>query len=392
MNEGLSELASSIALDSPTSNHYFLRNGPVSLINWPTTPGETHANYGAASLFMHFLTEHYGGRDNLRNLLNVPDDSIAGIDSYLEHLGYEERFADVFKQWAAANIIDNYLGVGDTFLGYVELKVKAKINQAIEGLEENTFETPQYAVSYIKLEPPSTPSQLSFQGDTHIPLLPTDVDATGCWWSNSGDSIDSTLELRIDLSGKPDPVLEYQIWFEIEENWDYLYVEVSTDKGETWLIATTPNTSHENPIGNSFGPGYTGSSGGWITESVELTEFSDKDIWVRFQYITDEALNASGACLRNLSVSGVNIAPDDGNWKAQGFVFTNNLIPQGFQVQLITTGEKLKVREMFLDASNNGTLTVQPLEDGGELVVAVGALADKTRELTNYTLGLIPAE
>ena len=47
---------------------------------------------------------------------------------------------------------------------------------------------------------------------------------------------------------------------------------------------------------------------------------------------------------------------------------------------------------MFLDASNKGVLTVQPLGEGEELVVAVGSLADKTREYTNYTLSLKPAK
>ncbi len=79
-------------------------------------------------------------------------------------------------------------------------------------------------------------------------------------------------------------------------------MELSVDGGRTWRIIETPGTSPENPIGNGFGPGYTGRSGGRLPESVDLSPFAGEDLWVRFQYITDDAVNASGACFRGLSI------------------------------------------------------------------------------------------
>jgi len=391
VNEGLAELSSSIALRSTFSIRQFLRGAPISLTNWPTSSVGSIANYGAASLFMHFFTEHYGGRNDLRDLLGQPKDSIAGIDAYLDDKGYEERFGDVFRQWAAANILDDHLENGGDVLVYDELKVSAAVSGSISGPKEERFEIPQYAVEYTELRSISEPFKLSFQGETDVDLLPVEVGPAGCWWSNSGDSIDSTLTHQVDLPAGSTAVLEYEIWYEIEEDWDYVYVEVSVDGGKNWQIIETPETSPENPIGNGFGAGYTGKSGGWLTDSVDLTPFAGEDLWVRFQYVTDDAVNAAGACFRNLSIPEAGITANDDGWKAEGFVFTDNVVRQDFQVQLITVGDGPQVRQLTLDATNTGELTVQPPGDEERLIVAVGSLAEKTRESAGYTLSLTPA-
>jgi len=400
VNEGLAELSSSIALDSSFSIRQFLRAEPISLVHWPTSSIRGIANYGAASLFMHFLTEHFGGQDNLKALLAQPEDSIAGIDAYLEEIGYVERFDDVFRLWAVANILDEDIRPGDGLLGYGKLEVKAAISGRIKGFDEAQSEIPQYAIEYTELRSISGPLTLSFQGPTTIPLLPVDVGPSGCWWSNSGDSIDSTLSHRVDLPLGTTAALDYEVWFEIEEDWDYVYVEVSVDGGRNWRIIETPATSPENPIGNGFGPGYTGASGGWLQESVDLSPFAGEDLWVRFQYVTDDAINATGACFRDLSINfagataaaASGIAADDPGWEAQGFVFTDNVVRQRFQVQLITTGDDPQVRQMPLDANNAGKLTVQPPGDGERLILAVGSMAEKTRQPVSYTLSVAPAE
>jgi len=396
INEGLAELSSSIALDSSFSIRQFLRGAPISLINWPTSSGRGIANYGAASLFMHFFTEHFGGQDNLKALLAQPEDGIAGIDAYLDETGYEKRFEDVFRLWAAANILDEDIKDGGPILGYGDLDVRAAISRNIKGLNDIRAEIPQYAVEYTELRSISEPVTLSFQGPTTVPLLPVDVGSSGCWWSNSGDSIDATLSHRVDLPRGSTARIDYEVWFEIEEDWDYVYVEVSVDGGENWMIIESPATSLENPFGNGFGPGYTGHSGGWLKESIDLSPFAGGDVWVRFQYVTDDAINASGACFRDLSSSIDGAAPaiaaDDPDWEAQGFVFTNNVVRQEFQVQLITSGEEPQVRQVPLDANNAGEVTVLPPGDGERLIVAAAALAEKTRQPVIYTLSVAPAQ
>ena len=387
VNEGLAELSTSIAFGSPFSVQRFLRGAPTSLVNWPTLPVGSITNYGASSLFMHFLTEHYGGRDDLRPLLAQQEDSIAGIDSYLTYLGEKSRFEDVFREWAAANILD-----GDGILGYADLEVRASISGTIKGFDDQSSEIPQYAVEYTELRSISEPFTLTFHGSTTTQLLPIDVGSAGCWWSNTGDSIDATLSHRVVLPAGSTAALDYEVWFEIEEDWDYVYVEASVDGGKTWRIIETPLTSPENPIGNGFGSGYTGESGGWVRESVDLSPFAGEDLWVRIQYVTDDAVNGSGACFRDLSVKAAGITPEDEGWEARGFVFTDNLVPQAFQVQLITLGDDSRVRQVTLDDGNSGKLASLPPGEGERLIVAVGSLAKKTRQPASYTLSVGPGE
>ena len=386
INEGLAELSSSIALNSTFSIRHFLRSSPISLINWPTSSVGGIANYGASSLFMHFFSEHYGGHDGLRILVAQPEDSIAGINAYLEDMGYESRFDDVFREWAAANFLD-----GEGILGYQDLEVSATARGRIRGFNESHSEVPQYSVEYTELLPTSEPFSLSFEGSTTAPLLPVDVGASGCWWGNAGDSIDATLARQVRLPTGSTATLDYEVWFEIEEDWDYLYVEVSEDDGQTWRIMETPVTSPENPIGNSFGPGYTGHSDGWVKESIGLSAHAGKDIQVRFQYVTDDAVNAIGACIRNLSIGAAGIEADDQNWESNGFIFTNNLVRQRFQVQLITSGNEPQVQQITLESDNSAEIVLEPPAEGQKLIVAVGALAEKTREPANYTLTVTPA-
>jgi hypothetical protein len=184
--------------------------------------------------------------------------------------------------------------------------------------------------------------------------------------------------------------LRYEVWFDIEENWDYLYIEISVDKGQHWRIIETPKTSPESLLGTSFGTGYTGKSDGWLTDSVDLTPFSGEEIWIRFQYVTDDAVNAIGACFRNLLILPTGITGNNYGWKSQGFVFTDNIVPQYFQVQLITVGDQPRVRQLFLDSRNSGTLTVPAPRDGERLILAVASLAEKTRESARYTVSLTP--
>jgi len=386
VNEGLAELSSSIALGSTFSIRQFLRAPPISLVNWPTTSVGGIANYGAASLFIHFLTEHYWSTQSLTTLLSQQHDGIAGIDAYLEEMGYEATFNDVFQEWAAANILD-----GDGILGYEDLAVSAHISRRIRGFNESQSDIPQYAVEYTELSPTSEPFTLTFQGPTITLLLPVDVGPTGCWWGNSGDSIDSTLTRRIHLPEGSSATLDYEVWFQIEEDWDYVYIEVSIDGGLTWQIIETPLSSPENPIGNGFGPGYTGDSDGWVRESIDLSFYAGKDIQIRLQYVTDDAANAAGICFRGLSLLVAGIESGDTDWETNGFVFTDNQVRQRFQVQLITTGNNPQVRQVVLDSENMAEINVQPLAEGQRLYVAVGALAEKTREKVSYTLTVSPA-
>ena len=383
-NEGLAELAVTIAGFSQDSIYPYLRSPPTSLVNWPRSPMGSGASYGAASLFMHYLVEHYGDVKDLRPLLREPADGIAGVNAYLQAAGYDATFRDVFRDWVVANLLDEAEGV----YSYSDLNVRARVTADIDQPTRMDSQIPQYAVEYVELSSFDGPLRIRFSAPAVTGLLPTTVDSRGCWWSNSGDSINSTLSRAVNLTGVSQATLEYQVWYSTEESWDYAYLEVSVDGGKTWDILETPHTTPENPVGHSFGMGYTGDSLGWIDESVDLTRYAGQEILIRFQYITDDATNGAGLCVRGIILPEAGLGDSPDGWRAQGFVLTDNRVRQDFVVQVIEVAEENRVTVMQLDETNSGELVVSAPESLDRLVVAVAAFAPKTLEEATYTLSV----
>ena len=114
---------------------------------------------------------------------------------------------------------------------------------------------------------------------------------------------------------------------------------------------------------------------------------------LRFQHITDDAINGSGICFRDISIPEAGLINLVDGWRSQGFVLTDNRIKQSYIVQVIEIGAGgNRVRLMALDETNSGEIVVTAPQSLERLVVAVGALAPKTREEASYTLVVEPAD
>jgi len=48
------------------------------------------------------------------------------------------------------------------------------------------------------------------------------------WWSGSGDDLSNTMSHDVDLTGSTTAALDLQARFDIEAEFDYLYVQAST--------------------------------------------------------------------------------------------------------------------------------------------------------------------
>ncbi len=393
VNEGLSELAVSLLGYGHGSADRFLRSGPTSMVHWPVSGVGSSSSYGAASLFMHYLVEHYGDPTDLKPLVEQAKDGVPGIDAYLADRGHDKTLQEIFADWIVANYLHPFQpgrGAGPYSYSYPGLEQGASAARLLFSGSSLESEIPQYSAEYIRLKSLPGPTRIHFEGTTEVRLLPARTGPEGCWWGNTGDSIQSTLTRRLDLSSASDPVLHYQVWHELEKDWDYAYLQVSLDQGETWEIIETPHTSEANPVGNSFGPGYTGESLGWLTEEIDLGEFSGKKMLIRFQYVTDEAINGSGLCLRNFGGSAA--AHLEGDWQPDGFVLVNNRLSQRFSVSLIQVGDENRVTPLELDSNNAGSVTIEDPDSWEQLVIVVGATAPKTRQKAEYTLTAAAAE
>jgi len=116
------------------------------------------------------------------------------------------------------------------------------------------------------------------------------------FYSGSGNNLRNTLGMSAFYPSTFPDTLRAKLWYDIEMDWDYAYLEASLDHGLTWITVPGNCTTNKNPNGSNRGNGITGSSGGWIDAQFYLDSIgaSSKDILLRFVYITDSYVANEG--------------------------------------------------------------------------------------------------
>ncbi len=199
-----------------------------------------------------------------------------------------------------------------------------------------------------------------------------------------------------DLGNVRSATLTFSTWYDVEDGWDYVYITVSPDGGKTWQILRGRASTDKNPVGNAFGPGWSGVSGGgdtpvWIQERVDLSAFAGKQILVRFEYVTDDALNRPGFMLDDIAIPELGYSDGAenglGGWEGAGWLLTDNRLTQRWLVQLVEISrDRVTLQRMELGADGRGTLTMQnDLSGLTEAVLIVSALAPVTTETASYS-------
>ncbi len=127
------------------------------------------------------------------------------------------------------------------------------------------------------------------------------------YYGGTGDEADHKMATTVDLTNAGSATLDFDVWYNIEGHWDFGMVQVSEDGGETWTSLSTPNTTSEiveggYPAIQQNMPGYTGTSDGWINESINLDQYAGKEIMLQFRYMTDWGTALEGMFVDNISV------------------------------------------------------------------------------------------
>ena len=375
VNEGLSEVAAGQVTSGGASGgvEIFLENPDTQLTFWPSI-GESGIHYAASNLFFSYLLEHYGGYERARDLLAEAKDSTEGVDDYLDEFG--TGFEEVFADWVVAN----YLNTSDG--KYSNQSTNARVETLVNVGSGGDGEVGQYAADYLDARNAPGGSTFSFDGSDSIDVgVP---DASGpYWWSNRGDGIDTRLTREIDLRDAEKATLRFKTWYAIEDGWDYGYVAVSTDQGETWTALRGTQTTGYNPVDAAYGPGYTGESGGWIQEEADLSAYAGENVLLRFEYITDDATNQTGLAIDDIEIPEIEYSDDasgDGDWEIEGFVRVTGPMEQRFIVQKIEgTRDAPVVTEVELDSENRGEIAI-----GESTVIVISGATANTAEKARY--------
>jgi hypothetical protein len=145
------------------------------------------------------------------------------------------------------------------------------------------------------------------------------------------------LHRTATVPGSGDATLKFSMSFDIEQDWDFVFVEVSADGGQTWTTLpdanghTSQNTgqscwdgegwgaalhsrllAYQTKKGDSCTPSgttgawhaATGSSGGWQDWSIDLGAYRNQEIQVAIVYATDWAVQNLGVWLDDVSLFG----------------------------------------------------------------------------------------
>ncbi len=388
VNEGLSELASAVSGYEIRSSEAFLPRPDTQLNYWPEPHEKRLAHYGASALFFSYLSQRIGGTEHLKGLMTEHLDGVNGVDAFLRAFGL--RFEDVFADWVAAN----YLGADDDIYGYQNDDARIRRVRPLGDGAGRGESLPQFSARYYTLRSHSPEGVLRFQGDTETRQVEAEcVSKTGCWWSGRGDSINTRLTREFDLTGLDSATLEYMVWHDIEDGWDYGYVEVSEDGGRTWNILEGKHTSDDDASGNAYGPGYTGRSRSWKPESIDLTPFSGDAVLVRFEYVTDDAVYRDGFMVADMSIPQLGDSDGMDGWIAEGFTPARESLPQRFIVQIIRTSPdgEFEVSRLDLNNDNFGETTLTGLgSQTGEIVIVVSPITPDTRHGARYRLEFLP--
>ena len=157
------------------------------------------------------------------------------------------------------------------------------------------------------------PACAECHGPNQAPLPP--FQGAYAWASGSVDDGQSLqTELMITLPALPaGSALDFKTLYDIEEGYDYGYVQVSVDGGSTWTNLAGNITTTTDPYGMNQGNGITGASDGWVDAHFDLSAYAGQAVQLRFAYITDTYVFGTGWKLDLITVglAGAPVFSDD---------------------------------------------------------------------------------
>ncbi|MDP8961849.1 MAG: immune inhibitor A [Actinomycetota bacterium] len=388
--------------------------------------------YGNAYTFLSYLLEHYGPPDDPATafrenyalgvpITRVAADGMSGLDEVLAtnpyraglHPYYRDRTAnDVYLDRGVANILnDRSIDAGQ--YGYMTLasfKIRPNGQFSSYPVSREGALHP-FAEQYLVFDSRGDGS-FRLEGEPTIPIVDNLAGMPSPrheLWLNRGDQMETFVVRAADLTRASAPTLRFGYWYDLEEDFDYVYLQVSEDGGSTWVNLdcvcgsrrTDPNRSNRgNGITGKSGAGpvggITGATPRWGRAKQDLSAYVGRKILLRFLYDSDDAVNNPGFTLDNVSLEdrGGHIWPletfeagpgafqlgGDGEKSALVIdpIVTNQLV-----LQLLKVGTRVEV-ERFSGASAGEVLAASGQMDAPRTIAIFTSLTPLSSETFDY--------
>jgi immune inhibitor A len=393
MNEGFSVLACQLNGIFPggveTTLNYLAPQADIQLNAWSGEADQVFADFSASYLFLVYFVDRFG-EDALRPLAAEQKNGLESVDQVLKSINSGLSADNVFADW----VVTNYLNDPELENGryrystYSRSPFEAEVNQKNNELPfELQTDVAQYGADYTSLTGDGE-YQIDFTGSSQVGLGPASVHSGKyTWWSGRGTNSDTTLTKEFDLTSLKKASLSFFTWYDILQDHDYAYVEISTE-GQEWTTLPAQNTTTSDPNEFNYGHGYTGASNGWIQQKIDLAPFVGQKVKLRFEYLTDDGPGNPGFFVDDIEIPELGYRydseTDNGGWVANGFMRTAGILPQEWLVQLIIQGEEeVTIERLQLNPDNTGSWMID-LRSNETAIIIISGLTRGTTERAQY--------
>lgn len=385
VNEGCSTLAEYICGYGFSPGHisqYLMWYWDTSLTIWE----EYLSNYGVVFLWTFYVYEHYGGEPLIWDIVHEQANGIEGYNKVFKRHHVKKTFDEVFQDWTIANYLDD-TSLANGIYGYYDLDIPSQntVGQLAPGwpywewsiplsvwvwealgwfdFQIDSYPTANamlmrlpYIAHYFELYDYDPALELHFDGDDYAGVFPN--SGMYEWYSDgTGDSW-FRLYRTFDLTGVTEATLKFWSNYDIEENYDFGYVEVHDLYTNEWYtlegietVSTVNVDGYNNPnCPDIFEPttylaagrwyGFTGSSGGWYQEEMDLSMFAGHTIDLYFTYWTDPYTLGLGWYIDDVEIPEIGFFDDvesgQGDWEVNdGWYITTGIVSNDFEVNFV---------------------------------------------------------
>lgn len=366
--------------------------------------GEILCDYGAAFSIMEYLASQYGP-GFMTQLHQNPAEGFGGLQNVL---GVRDTATAVLHRWAAAMALDGVLDNGGRLRHNVpesQYQIDA-LHAGINWDNPDAFSTagaPPNGSDYIRLRDGSGRylkaediRSLSFQGASTLEPQPVEWTVTtaapdhgtdAALAAPDADNKDAAIVHSVAVPAGS-PSLTFDTKYDTEPGFDSFFVQVSTDGGATYHSLANANTTCDLDPGadktlKDNCPGLNGDSGGWVSETFDLTPYAGRTVLLALRYVTDANTRGSGVWVDNVSVGGTLVSDGSSLAGWQTFTQIRPISVNGYTVQLVGYSTKGKHPKAFV-----GSISIRPDFSGrlrgDRLEKLIGEKADVVAALVMY--------
>src|SRR5262245_53163683 len=376
---------------------------------------EILCDYGAAYSYLLWLADTYGD-EVLTTLHNdAANQGFEAVQAVLDDVAPGVTVDDTIDAWLATMALDAQLDGGASLTGGdADLHQVDRLNASINWDTDDAFDTPGAPPNggdFVRLRDGTGTylsagqvTSISFDGASDLPPLPITwvVDDTPppgadgpALYSTNADNHNDVIVQNVDVpTGSPQ--LTFDAAWDLETTFDFGYVQVTTDGGESYTSLactdTVDDTSGDN-VGPGFGQGFNGfnDAPAFAPQTCDLSPYAGTTVGLAFRYFSDSNTHGDGFWVDNVTVGGTLISDGstlDGWQSATQF---NPIDIQGYSVQLVSyddAGTQAHVFSLPIDGSFHGELSGSAIADAigsdAEVVSAIVSFRDDTELVTQY--------